>query len=294
MQNPEFHVGLAQIRDFQFRVHFPATDAPDLTVDEPSPLGKGLGPNPAPLLAAAVANCLAASLLFCVRKARLEIGSIEADARGTLVKNAGGRWRIGSLAVTLKLAETLKTVPALEQCLEQFEDFCIVTQSVRNGIPVAVSVVGRDGETLSANTPHTQPVPASYYIATTLDAAFDAVVLRVIQGLSAERFGVLTDIDVQATLKAKIDADMPRYRILGACNPRFAHEAPPSPDRHYLRRASGAVGCNQLRQPRPRFPPSVRRSSVRVRRRHGDVAQLAEWPLRLIAVFTGRWYGLAI
>jgi len=68
-------------------------------------------------------------------------------------------------------------------------------------------------------------VPASYYIATTLDAAFDAVVSRVIEGLSAEGFGVLTDIDVQATLKAKIGADMPRYRILGACNPRFAHEA---------------------------------------------------------------------
>lgn len=65
----------------------------------------------------------------------------------------------------------------------------------------------------------------SYYIAKTVDGPFDVVVSKVIESLKAEEFGVLTDIDVQATLKSKLGADMPRYRILGACNPRFAHEA---------------------------------------------------------------------
>ena len=65
----------------------------------------------------------------------------------------------------------------------------------------------------------------SYYIAKTVDGAFDGVVSRVIESLKTQGFGVLTDIDVQATLKSKIGADMPRYRILGACNPSFAHEA---------------------------------------------------------------------
>jgi uncharacterized protein (DUF302 family) len=65
----------------------------------------------------------------------------------------------------------------------------------------------------------------SYYIAKTVNGPFDAVLSEVIEGLKAEGFGVLTDIDVQATLKSKLGADMPRYRILGACNPRFAHEA---------------------------------------------------------------------
>lgn len=65
----------------------------------------------------------------------------------------------------------------------------------------------------------------AYYLSTTVQAPFDRVLGEVVERLKNEGFGVLTDIDVQATLKSKIGADIPRYRILGACNPGFAHEA---------------------------------------------------------------------
>jgi len=65
----------------------------------------------------------------------------------------------------------------------------------------------------------------SYYISKTVSKPFDAVVADVTARLKEQGFGLLTDIDVQATLKSKIGAAMGKYRILGACNPSFAHQA---------------------------------------------------------------------
>ena len=65
----------------------------------------------------------------------------------------------------------------------------------------------------------------SYYFAKTLSAGFDDAVRLTADALKREGFGIITDIDVQDTLKKKINVDFRPYRILGACNPSLAHEA---------------------------------------------------------------------
>jgi uncharacterized protein (DUF302 family) len=65
----------------------------------------------------------------------------------------------------------------------------------------------------------------TYFIQASSTVGFDATIERVLAALKVEGFGVLSDIDVSATLKAKLDVDVPKYRILGACNPGFAHRA---------------------------------------------------------------------
>ncbi len=65
----------------------------------------------------------------------------------------------------------------------------------------------------------------SYYFATTLETTMDEAIARVTEALKERGFGVLTEIDVRATLKKKIGADFRPYVILGSCNPNFAHKA---------------------------------------------------------------------
>jgi len=64
-----------------------------------------------------------------------------------------------------------------------------------------------------------------YCFGKTVDLGFDAALQRVTEELAKQGFGVLTEIDVSATMKKKLNVDFPRYRILGACNPQFAHRA---------------------------------------------------------------------
>jgi len=66
---------------------------------------------------------------------------------------------------------------------------------------------------------------ATYVFGKTVGLSFDEAIRRVTEELAKEGFGVLTEIDVAATLKKKLGLDLPPYRILGACNPQFAHKA---------------------------------------------------------------------
>jgi uncharacterized protein (DUF302 family) len=65
----------------------------------------------------------------------------------------------------------------------------------------------------------------SYYFSTRTDLSFEDAIAKTTEELKKEGFGVLSEIDVKTTLKNKIDVDIPKYVILGACNPKFAHRA---------------------------------------------------------------------
>ena len=138
-------LSLEQVADYEFRVRFDGTAVPDLATDESAPLGRGAGPNPSRLLAAAVANCLCASLLFSLRKFKNEPHALSAKACATLQRNEHGRWRVARIAVDLMLGDAAAALEHMDRAMAQFEDFCIVTESVRQGIKVAVNVHDAEG-----------------------------------------------------------------------------------------------------------------------------------------------------
>jgi organic hydroperoxide reductase OsmC/OhrA len=141
-----FDVELEQLSGYEFKVRFDNAGFAELLLDEPAPLGGDKGPNASRLIGAAVANCLSASLVFCLSaKFKQPLGRLKTKAHGTLVRNDKGRLRIGRIDVTIQMAEAAADVQHLERCLAQFEDFCIVTESVRRGIAVGVKVLDAKG-----------------------------------------------------------------------------------------------------------------------------------------------------
>jgi organic hydroperoxide reductase OsmC/OhrA len=129
-----------QQHGYQFSVDFEQDGVPTLLTDEPPPLGEGAGPNPARMLAAAVGNCMSASLKFCLDRAHIEVLDMSARVEGTMIRNERGRLRIGSMRVRLEPVVDPADVERMRRCLDMFEDFCIVGQSVRDGIDMSVDV----------------------------------------------------------------------------------------------------------------------------------------------------------
>lgn len=125
---------------YRFEADFGWPGVASIVLDEMPPLGEGAGPNPSRMLATAVAHCLSASLLFCLRKARVEVSAMETTAQATLARNEHGRLRVTRLDVRLNPTVAQADRARVPRCLEIFEDYCVVTESVRGGIEVGVDV----------------------------------------------------------------------------------------------------------------------------------------------------------
>lgn len=142
-----FTLRLEQQQGYEFRVKFDWPDVPELLLDEPEPLGAKRGPNAARLVAAAVANCLSASLYFCLHgKFKQAPGPIKAEVTGRLERNERGRYRMSGIDVAISLSDDAGALQYLDRCADQFEDFCIVTESIRNGTPVTVKITDAAGK----------------------------------------------------------------------------------------------------------------------------------------------------
>jgi len=137
-------VNLRQEKDFRFAIDF-AGGIPVLYGDETAPLGGGTGPNPAQLLAAAVGNCMSDSLLFAIRKFKQQPEPIQTTVTATIDRNPENRLRVLDIHVKLTLGVAATSLAHLDRALEQFEEFCTVGQSVRQGIPVTLEVYDSAG-----------------------------------------------------------------------------------------------------------------------------------------------------
>lgn len=143
MSQEQVTVELVQQQDYRFDIQFGAS-VPNLIGDEPAPLGTGTGPSPVQLLCAAVGNCLTDSLLFALRKFKQTPEPLRATVVAEIGRNPEGRLRVLRMDASLRLGVPASQLQHLDRVLSQFESYCTVTQSVGQGIPIAVKVLDAD------------------------------------------------------------------------------------------------------------------------------------------------------
>jgi len=151
ISEPRSHrITVRLVRDYQFVAEVDGHPNALIRFDEPEPLRSNRAPNAAAVLGAAVGNCLATSLAFCLRKSHVTIEDLTAHITTHVARNEKGRFGIIGIDVDLEPDVSGSDAVRLARCGELFEDFCIVTESVRKGIPVNVSVLVGDMQPTAA------------------------------------------------------------------------------------------------------------------------------------------------
>ena len=138
--NEKIHAHLSHKGGYRFDITFDELRGVELHMDEPKPVGTSEGPSAAMMLSSAVGHCLASSLMFCMEKSRGNVKDIGADVETSLTRNDKGRWRVAGIKVNMKVDVNDIDKEKLERCKGIFEDFCIVTASVREGVKIDVEV----------------------------------------------------------------------------------------------------------------------------------------------------------
>jgi len=138
--NEKIHAHVRNEEGYRFNITFDELKDVKLIMDEPKPIGKAEGPTAAMMLSAAIGHCLSSSLKFCMEKSRAPLKDVVTDVETSLARDARGRWRVEGIKVNVNVISDEDSKEKLDKCKGIFEDFCIVTASVRDGIKVDVSV----------------------------------------------------------------------------------------------------------------------------------------------------------
>jgi uncharacterized OsmC-like protein len=138
--NEKIHAHLKRLNGYKFEITIDELKDSKTVMDEPAPVGTAQGPSAAMMLSSAIGHCLSSSLLFCLEKSRVKAKDLSTDVELTMERNERGRWRIGGIKVKMRPLVDTVDLEKLERCKSMFEDFCIVTASVREGVKIDVEI----------------------------------------------------------------------------------------------------------------------------------------------------------
>jgi uncharacterized OsmC-like protein len=135
-------VGITLEKDMIFKCNLGEMKVKDCFIDDThQEEADMLGPNPSRLLGLALLGCLSASFIFCLKKKELTVDDLKAEAEITIARNDKGFWRVKkvNVEIDIKIGDP-DTRKRADQCKKMFEQYCIVTQAVREGIEVEVNL----------------------------------------------------------------------------------------------------------------------------------------------------------
>ncbi|MHA1346456.1 MAG: OsmC family protein [Candidatus Heimdallarchaeaceae archaeon] len=141
-QSIEYELSMVKLDDYKFIINFNKDSIPDLLMDEPEdiPGGEGKGPSASMLLAAAIGNCLSASLTFCLTKKKNTVNELKTKVILYRERNKEGFWRISEANVTISPDIENAEDISVQRCEEVFRNYCILSSSLEDGIKINVNV----------------------------------------------------------------------------------------------------------------------------------------------------------
>ena len=136
-------ISVEWLEDLTFKLDFLNPVLSELLIDETHDVesSEAVGPDPSKLLLAAVMGCLNTSFAFCLKKAKIPLKGMKATGELTSLRNEEGFWRVSKIDIDVSPEIKIeKGIPRMEKCMEIFHDYCTITQSVRQGIPVNFTI----------------------------------------------------------------------------------------------------------------------------------------------------------